>query len=398
VDSFKQTTDPEETGIGLLDVLIILTKYKKLILGTTLGTALVVGALMQLLPDSYTAETTLLPPQENQSSTSAALLGGLSGLGLGLGNGIFKDPSEIYVGMLTSRTLGYILVERFKLQEYYESDNPTIAYKGLIGATTVTNGKDGIITIEVEDTDPKLAAALANAYVEELTKLSQSLALTEASRRRLFFAKQLQEARQGLSKAEAALKQTQERTGLIQLDGQAQVIIGAIANFRAQIGAKEVQIASLRTSATERNPDVIRAQEELRGLRLELAKLERKQPQAAGDIFVTSSQVPESGLEYLRRLRDVKYYEKIFELLSQQYEVAKIDEARDSGLIQVLDKALVPEVKSGPRRTTLTAALTILVLVLTTILAFVLELFERAKQDPRHQRRFQELSRHFKGK
>jgi len=383
----------QPSGISILDLLIVLAKYKKLILGSSLSLGVGLAVVLQFVPSTYTARTKLLPPQQS-SSAASALIGGLSNLGIGglIGGVGLADPSKVYVAMLTSRTLGDRMIQRFNLKEYYESKNMTDAFKELEGVTTVNSGKDNLITIEVEDKDPKLAAKMANAYVDELVKFSQELALTESSLRRRFYEKQVKKSQVDLIKAETTFKQLQERTGLIQLDGQAQLIIGSIANFRAQIAAKEVQLGSLRTYATEENPEVVRIQQEIRVLRNEASKLERKQSQSAnGDVFVASGQVPELGLEYIRAVRDVKYYEKIYELLAQQFELAKIDEARDQGLIQVLDKALVPEKRSGPPRVTLPVAVTILVFILTSIYALIAENIAQANANPANQLKLQKL-------
>lgn len=387
-------SETEQTsGISVLDLLIVLGKYKKLILGSSLGLGVGLAVLLQFSPNTYTARTKLLPPQQS-SSAASALLGGLNNLGIGglIGGVGLADPSKVYVAMLTSRTLGDRMIKRFNLKEHYESSNMTQAFKELEGATTVNSGKDNLITIEVEDKDPKLAAKIANGYVDELVGFSQELALTESSLRRRFYEKQVKKSQLDLMKAETGLKQVQERTGLIQLDGQAQLIIGSIANFRAQIAAKEVQLGSLRTYATDENPEVVRIQEELRLLRNEASKLERKQSQTTqGDVFVASGQVPQLGLEYVRAVRDVKYYEKIYELLAQQYELAKLDEARDQGLIQVLDKALVPEKRSGPSRVTLPVAVTILVFILTSIYALIADNIARANETPANRLKLEKL-------
>jgi len=380
-----------EGTISLLDILTTLAKRKTLILLPPLIVGVVTfGATKLFMPNVYTARTSLLPPLQN-SSSSAAALSGLNSLGLGGIAATFgvSDPGKLYVGMLTSRTVADRLIERFKLKEYYygkdsEDTKQEDVRKYLVASSAVSQTKDGIISIEVEDEKPEMAAALANAYVDELYKLNETLAVTEASQRRLFFEKQLVIAREGLSNAEQNLKRTQERTGLIEIDGQAKVIIESIAKLRAQVAAKEVEIQSLGLVATDRNPQYVRAQEELRGLRGQLNRLERNQPGGA-DIFA-SKQVPEASLAYIRNLREVKYYERIYELLSQQYEVARVDEARNASLVQVLDKAIPPDKASGPRRSLYVIVVTLLTLGVTMATAFIQE--EMTKLDVVQQRKY----------
>jgi uncharacterized protein involved in exopolysaccharide biosynthesis len=258
----------------------------------------------------------------------------------------------------------------------------------------ITAGKDGLITISVDDEDPKRAAAIANAYVEELDRLSQSLAVTEAAQRRLFFERQLKQAKDDLSKAEVALKVTQEKTGLIKLDDQGRAIIEAVATLRGQISAKEVELQAMRTFTTEKNPDYIRAQQQLSGLRTELGKLERAQISGVGDILLSTRQVPEAGLEYVRKYRDVKYQETIFELLAKQFEAAKIDEAKEAGIIQIVDPAIAPDRKSRPKRALIVIATTLLAAMVAVFWAFVREARARISRDPAGAARLAALHRH----
>jgi uncharacterized protein involved in exopolysaccharide biosynthesis len=162
----------------------------------------------------------ILPPQ-GQSGASALLgqLGALGGLAGGALGG--KTSNETYIGMLGSRTVSDRLIAKFKLDEVYETTYPSDTRRALKNATTFTNGRDGMILVEVDDRDPARAAGIANGYADALKDLTQHLAVTEAARRRLFFQTQLDQAREALAKAETALRETQERTGMIQLSGPA---------------------------------------------------------------------------------------------------------------------------------------------------------------------------------
>ena len=242
----------------------------------------------------------------------------------------------------------------------------------------------------------ELAASIANAYVEELDRLSQTLAVTEAAQRRLFFEKQLKKTKEDLVTAEVAMKETQERTGLIQLDKQGGAMIEAVANLRAQVAAKEVELAAMRAYATEQNPDYRQVREVVAGLRAQLAKVERNNVVGNGDVMVPTGKIPEAGLEYMRKMREVKYQETLFELLSKQFEIAKIDEAKDAATIQVVDKALPPEKKSKPKRALIVLLTTMMAFFVGILLAFFREASERASQDAESLERMNLLRRYIR--
>jgi uncharacterized protein involved in exopolysaccharide biosynthesis len=296
--------------------------------------------------------------------------------------------------MLRSRTVADNIIDRFQLRKVYDKDTMVETRKELASNSTIAAGKDGLITIEFYDKDPKRAADVANAFVEELDKLTQSLAVTEAAQRRLFFERQLKQAKEDLSASEIALKVTQEKTGLIKLDDQGRAIIEAVSALRGQIAAKEVELQAMRTFTTERNPDYIRGQEQLAGLRKELAKLERAQISGSGDVLLPTGKVPEAGLEYLRKFRDMKYNEAVFELLAKQFEAAKIDEAKDAAIVQVVDRAVIPDRKSNPKRALIVALTFVASVFIGVVLALLREARQRALLVPHQSRRLALLQKY----
>jgi tyrosine-protein kinase Etk/Wzc len=381
---------------SLLDVLIFLARHRKLLLLLPLAAAIAAAGISLLIPNIYAGTTKILPPQAGQTASAMLLtqLGGLAGLaGSSLG---IKNPNDLYVGILKSRTVADKLIERFGLQQLYDQKTRQETRRALEKRTSIAHGRDGIITIQFEDEDPKRAASVANGYVEELYALTQALAVTEAGQRRLFFEEQLKLTKEALADAEVALKRTQETTGLIKLDEQGRAIIEAVAGLRAQITAKEVQAGAMRAFATQSNPDYARVQREIAGLKAELVRLERTNRLGEGDIFIPTGKVPEAGLEYIRRLRDIKYYETVFELLARQFEIAKIDEAREASIVQVLDPAVVPERKSGPHRTRIVIVTAILGFLAALMLAFLRDTRERARADPEQSRKLELLAALFR--
>jgi uncharacterized protein involved in exopolysaccharide biosynthesis len=388
------TTPPQaQDEISLLDLFIVLAKHKKLVLGLPFAAAVLAAGVSLLLPNVYTATARLLPPQQSQSTASAMLgqlgaLAGVAGSSLGI-----KNPNDLYVGMLKSRSVADNLIARYKLRERYEAETLDDARKTLAKITNISAGKDGIITVEVDDEDPKFAAQLANAYVDELHRLNQTLAVTEAAQRRLFFERQLQQTKERLAQAEMELKKVQQATGVVQLDAQGRAAIEAVAALRARIAAKEVELGAVRTFATEQNPDYQRLTQELAGLRAQLARFERGGEASA---LPSAGRLTEAGLDYVRRLREVKYQETVFELLARQFEAAKLDEARDASLIQVLDQAVPPERKSKPRRSLIVIVTALATGLLAMILAFLRETRERAMQDPEQAERYRLLGQYMK--
>lgn len=383
--------DDDDDEISLLDLLVVLAKHKKMVLGLPFVVALIAAGVSLTMPNIYTGITKIMPPQQSQSGASGMLaqLGGLAGLAGGIAS--IKSPNELYVGILKSRTVADNLIQRFDLMQLYEAKYPSQVRLRLAGVTNISAGaKDGIITIEVGDKDPKRAAELANAYVDELSKLTQVLAVTEASQRRLFFERQFEQARDNLTNAEAAARQAMTIGGLVQVEGQGRAIVETTARLRGQITVKEVQIGAMRTFATDRNPELQLAQKELESLKHELNRIEGAYSGKPRDPQVGSGK----GIESLRYLRNVKYYETIYELLARQFELAKIDEAKDSAVVQVLDKAIVPDFKSKPARSFIVLLSAFVAGFIAILLAFLFEAKIKIDNNPQQAARMQALKRH----
>ena len=359
-----------EDEISLLDLLIVLAERKRTVLLTTLVFAVLSIAVSLLLPKRYTAKVTLLPPQQNSSMSTmlASQLGSLGGLASLAGGGLgLKNPNDMYVAMFKSETVEDAMVNRYGLMQEYHAKLLSDARKDFEHHATVDgNGKDGLIRISVEDRNPERAKELANGYVDAYRDLSQHLAITEAGQRALFFKDQLAKAKDNLAKAEVALEQTEQKTGLISVDSQARALIESAASLNAQIAAKEVQIQAMQTYATGQNSQLIQAEQELDSLRAQLAKLGGNQNIGNG-IIVPKGQVPGASLDYVRRLRDVKYYQTIFDILAQQYELAELDQAKEGALIQVVDPATVPDKRSFPHRA--------LIVIVSTFAGFLIGIF-----------------------
>jgi tyrosine-protein kinase Etk/Wzc len=274
---------------------------------------------------------------------------GLSGLSLLAGFGL-RNPADLYVGILESRTIADALVNRFHLKEVYGDKYYQKARKHLARRTRIKTGKDTLIHVEVSDRDPKRAAQLANAYVEELSLRNATVALTDASQRRLFFEGQVAKEKGLLASAEIDLRNTQQVTGLVVPTGQAEALIRSAAQLHAEILSREAQLAGMRTFVSDDNPRYQMVNREIGALRSELATLERGE-HVDGTPNLPVGRLPQAGLEYLRRYREVKYHESLYEALAKEYEAARLDEAKAAPMVQVVDSAVLPERRSWPPRT-----------------------------------------------
>ena len=387
----------EDGDISLLDLMIVIAERKRIVLWVTAIFFILAIIMSVLLPKRYTAIVTLLPPQES-SSMGAALtsqLGNLGGIAALAGGGLgLKNSNDRYVAMFQSRTVEDAMVKQYGLMQEYHAHYLSDARKDFENHTTVDgSNKDGLIHISVEDHDAHRASELANGYVDQFRDLSQHLAITEASQRRLFFQQELEQAKNNLAGAEEALEQNELKTGVIQPDSQERALIESATELRAQITAREVQIQGMQTYATGENSELIQAQQELAGMRAQLAKLGGSEDSAGNEFLIPKGLVPKTGMEYVRRLRDVKYYETIFDILARQFEVAKLDEAKEGALVQVVDPAVVPDRRSFPKRSLIVLGSTVFGILLGIFLALLQAGLERMKDDPETSVRLQLLQK-----
>jgi uncharacterized protein involved in exopolysaccharide biosynthesis len=353
----------ESTESALLKKLVVLASHRRLLAGGIFGVALLTAILVLVAPVTYTATAVILTPQ-NTSGSALALLSQLGGLGslasFAGGDSIFKSQSDTFLSVLTSRTVADELIQRFHLKDAYKQRTLVDTRKALARHTQIETTRGSTIHISVEDKDVQRATAIANGYVEELYRVNRHLALTAGAQRRVFLEQQLDAERGALAQAEVAFQEIQQKTGVIQLAGQAEITLRSIAQLRAAIAVKEVQLELLRATATEQNLELVRLESETSALHEQLRKAESNNAQTDDNYFVPAGKIPQAGLEYLRRTRDLRYHEALFEMLAKQYEAARIDEAKAPPLVQVIDEAIAPDKRSWPPRTLLVllAALT----------------------------------------
>jgi len=381
----------EDDEIDLLDLLIVLAKHKVLIFFLTFIFGVASIAYVLLATPIYRASTRILPPMAAKQSQAMSMMSqaGLPGFAtdaLGI-----KTPGDLVVGIINSRTITDRMIKQFDLMEKFESESMDGTRETLRSKKSAdTDTKTGMVTISVMDKDPEFAATLANTYVKELQDFLQEIAISDAAQQRLFLEEQVKETHVKLLQAENELAEYQKKTGILNASRQASSLMSAIATFRARISAKEVELEALRTYASPNNPKVQQLQAEIQGLKEQTAKLQAQASEGSDQSF-NLSELPDAGMEYLRKMRDQKFYETLYGLLLRQFEQAKMAEARDPAIIQVIDEAVPPELKAKPQRKKIVILATVLGFFLSVFMAFVMEFFAKASQDSERKEKLDKL-------
>jgi len=355
-ESSSDSKVPNPDVINLLDYVEIIAKRWRMIVKVTFSAFVISIAISMMLPKIYSSTALILPPQQDSGMMGmmSALSGGMASLaGDLLGKGTTAD---LYVGILKSRAVKDTIIDRFKLIEVYEQKYLVDTYKVLDQKAAISAGKkDGIISITIEDKDPKLAADLANAFAEELGKLTVKLNITGAGKNRGYLEDRLAKAKIDLTKSEEAMKGFQLANKAFDVPEQAKASIQGVAQLKAQLAVQEVQLAGMRSRFTDTTQEVIDAKASIAKIKAEMAQLEGG---GRGSSIPSVGSVPALGQEYVRLLREFKIQEAIFELLTKQYEMARMSEAKDVDGMQIIQKATVPDKKTKPKRSLIVLAAT----------------------------------------
>lgn len=369
------TAIPDAEAVNVLDYLEILAKRKRFIFSATVTVFILSIGISLLLPKIFISTARILPPQQDQGLSGMMLgqLGGMAGLaGDLLGKG---GSADLYVGILKSEAVSDAIIDRFKLMDVYQKDYRLDTYKSLNKRVEIAVGKkDDIISITVQDGDASRAADMANAFVEELARLTVSLNISGANEDRSFYQEHLSKAKAELARAEDALKSFQAKNKALDIRDQAKATIEGIAQLNAQLAAQEVQRQALRRQFTDSSQEVKNASAVVANLRSQIAQLEGN---SAGSSIPSAGSIPALGQESVRLMREFKIQEAIVELLTKQYEMAKISQAKDVSTLKVIQKARVADKKSKPARSVLVAMATVAAFFLAIFAAFVIEYFEQ---------------------
>lgn len=364
----------EEQGIKLLELLQVLAKRKMLIINTCIIALIASVAYSLTLPNIYSATAKILPPQKESGGGISALIGQAGGLA-SLAAGGLGGGGDLYVGIMKSRSVNDAVVQRLELVKHYKAEGPEVARESLEGAVKVQTAKDGIISIIAEDKNPEMASVLANTFVDELGKTTVRLNLSKAGTERLFLEKRLDLVKIDLKSAEEELKSYAQQNKIVQVESQAKASIEGIARMKAELAGKEVQLSVLRSTRTDESAEVKALAMGIQRLKREISRLSGSS--SGGEGIPSVGDVPGVGLEYTRKMRELKTQEAIFEQLSKQYEMAKLSEAKDSSSFQVLDSAVVPVRKAKPKRLMIVIYWMVSALLVSVLSAFLLEYFEK---------------------
>jgi len=373
--------------INLLDYWHVLVKHKKLITKIAGGAFAASIIISLLLPNIYASTTKILPPQ--QSSSMGSNIRMPSGLGFLAGGFLdIHSPADTWMGILESENVRDAIINRFNLRKLYGEGTIEETREKLDKMVAVEISNEEIISITMEDENPKRAAQMANAFVEELDRVNKALIMTSGKRTRVFIEKRLGDTKQELAKAEETLKTFQEKNKAMQLDEQAKAIIEAIGEIKARLMAKQVALNTLRSYAASTNPKVEIMKTEVKELKKRLKELEKtdKGTNSSGGVFISTENMPGLALQYARFYREAKVQQTLYELLTQQYEMARIQEAKDSSTVQILDVAKVPEKKAKPKRILIVLLSTFTVAFIGVFMAFGKEALERIREEknPEH--------------
>jgi len=346
--------EEREDEINLLDCWRVVRKRWRIIVWTFVISVYAAGIVSLRMIPIYQPIITIMPIESSGGRVSAALrdLGSLPFVG-GMLPGI--GGSELMT-VLESRTMAEDVIQALDLMKVLFKEPrdkpPTLqdVVRSLTGMTEITDDKEGLISISVEYEDPWIAANIANQYPIELQRFLSENALSMAKRNRIFIENQLHKVKKELSEAEETLKGFQTNKKIVAMDAQTEASIKALAELKAQITTKEVQLGVIKQFATSSNPDVLRIKDELRELKKQLVMVESRESNPEPDAMPSLSEAPTLGLQYIRLKRKAITHEKVFELLTQQYEMAKIDEAKEDITFQVIDRAIPPESRIKPKR------------------------------------------------
>jgi uncharacterized protein involved in exopolysaccharide biosynthesis len=376
---------PTDDSVDPLDLLAVLGRRRRRLLLWPFAAAVLAAGISLVLPETFTGVTRVLTPQQAPGPSAALLnqLGGLAGVtGGALG---VKSPNDLYLGLLRTEAVADGLIERFGLKEAYRARYQVDARKALAARTRLDSEKSGLIVIEVDAGNAALAADMANAYVEQLHKLTNTLAVTEAAQRRLFFERQLRQATEQLAGAEVELRRAIEAGGMVSVQAQVGGAVETMARLRAQISANEIKLGFLRSYASADNPDVRRSEQELASMHRELFRLESGAGEEEAPGPRGGGGKDARGMANLRLAREVKYREVMFELLAKQYELARAEESKEAPLVQVVDRARPPERRTRPKRTLMVLAAAGLALLAAVLATFAQDALATSALDPARQ-------------
>ena len=400
----------EQSEIDLLDYVNLIIKHRKMIIRNVIVTAIIVVMISLILPRSYTAVTTILPPDDKQSTNILSALSSspLSSLILNEAG----TTSDLYVEILKSRSvLDGVLSQEFLFPRgKKKQQNKTLltilkakslekGRKKFAATLNVKASTEGIISVTVELNDRNLSADVANAMVQELDKINKEKSTSRAKNSRVYIENQLQATEEKLKQASRDLVAFQEKYKAISLEDQTRTAIEKAGELKGKIVAKNVELGVALQTMKSDNVNIVQLKREIEELEKQYNILQYGDSlslKTQKEFYIPFADVPEVGLDLAKLMREVKVQETVWELLNQQYYHAKIQEARDTPTIQVLDEAVPPELRTKPKRKLLVLIGSFLALMLSIFWAFIAEYLDRLKNDTSAYHKTREISEDLK--
>ncbi len=336
----------------LIEALSLLSNWRRFLIINISAFTFVALVISLILPKWYRAEAKILTSSSEIADLGlSSLVGDLPFQGLGL---IPKNDETLrYLAMLESRTIMMNIANRFNLQERYDTPNWEKTLRKLTENVSFDTNVDETLSIHVWDQSPEFAAEMANTFVQMLDSLNIQFRISKARDNREFLETRLEETKKTLANAEQNLKTFQEKFGIIDVTEQARSSIQTISGFEAQVIVKETELRFKRNYLSEDHAEIDMLQTELRELKKSLRKIQHGTNGDSfdlGNILIPSRKVPALAMNYFRLLRDVEVQNLLYKLMTQQYEQARIFEAKKTPIIQVLDWAVPPIYKDRPKR------------------------------------------------
>jgi uncharacterized protein involved in exopolysaccharide biosynthesis len=329
----KSRADAEYRVIDLRRFVFQLWFRRYLILTWALAGMVLCGGLAFVMHPMYDATVRMMPPSPRPNSLSMLMP--------------MQNAGDQYLGLLKSRTVADDVIARQHLAEYFHKTKPSRLRQLLANMSKIEVDKDQFVTVTVRAKEPETALRIANEYPAALYRLSDAMTLTGEEHQLKFFEAPLEEEKDQLGEAEEELKDAQQKTGMLVPEAQTRLGVGAIADLKQLVAAREEQLAALETGRTNENPQVVTLRSQIGSLNQQIHQLEA-QTGGAGTT-PAAAKLPELALEVEQKQREVTYHETLFDLLSKQYETARLDQAY-SPPVELVDSAVLPDQKSWPPR------------------------------------------------
>lgn len=399
-----------EQEISFISILTRIIRHRRFILTNLIVVTLVALIISIFLPKWYKAGAIIMPPMsESGLGMGLGMAGQLAGMMMGGGGDyklpMFATPSDVYEMILKSRGVADNIIAKHGLLKLYKKPTIEETRQELTTHTFIEVGKEGSVSVQFEAKgDPELAACVVTSYITELDAANKRVKILHAKNSREFFEERLEKTKLDLQAAEDSLRAFQERYNTVSIEDQVTAAVTNAAQLMAMKQFYEVKLLELEQTMAPSHGEIRELKAKINAVNSQIRDM--KYGDKSGltqvlmkdtDMFPPFVNVPQLGLELARRMRDLKIQEIIFELLTQQYEQVKLQEARTTPTVVVLDEAVPPTKKSRPKRAIVVALAALLSLFYSGFVVFVREYVASvAENDPAEYQRIQALKGEFR--